>query len=151
MPEKNPIDRMATELADWAMITSKQIADSIKGGFLAPAAAQLSERQKLEYYTAMMFEPDGSPNEKGRAQLLQRMGPVQFAEAFADVTAAHPELAPKEPEPYVPGYRGPDGLPGTDIAPDGLPKDNAPVAEPRQSVPMPTGPIAPDGLPTRVG
>lgn len=122
MPEKNPIDRMATELAEWAMTTSKQIADSLKGGFAAPAAAQLSERQKLEYYTAMLFAADGQPNPKGRAQLLQRMGPVQFAEAFREVTAAHPELAPKPPAAYVPGYRVPTEVAGVSEVSQELPR-----------------------------
>jgi hypothetical protein len=151
MPEQNPLDRMADELAEWADNISTRIAQSVKGGFNAPGAAQLSERQKLDFYSRQLFGPDGRPNDAGRAQMMQRLGPLGFAEVYDAVTAAHPEFAPTAPQPLVPGYRGPDGLPGTDIAPDGLPMRGAPVAAaPTQSIPMPSGPIAPDGLPTRV-
>lgn len=147
--QQNPLDRMAEELAEWADTISTQIADGIKGGFAAPGAAQISERQKMAYYTQMMFGPDGQPNVQGRATLLQRLSAEEFVETYRDVITAHPELKPPEPQPVVAGYRAPDGLPATDIAPDGLPFSGASVAPPRESIPMPTGPIAPDGLPTR--
>lgn len=142
--QENPLDRVAAELADWADVISTRIADGIKGGFQAPGAAALSEHQKLEYYTAQMFGPDGQPNLEGRAKLMDRMGPEQFAEVYAEVTSAHPELKPPEAQPFVPGYRGPDGLPGSDIAPDGLPATGAQVTPATSTaVPMPNGPIAP--------
>src|SRR5215217_4345848 len=136
--QPNPLDRMAEELAEWADTVSTRIANGIKGGFAAPGAAQISERQKLAYYTAMMFGPDGEPNIQGRGTLMQRLGPEGFAEAYADVVATHPELEPTQPQPPVAGYRGPDGLPATDIAPDGLPYTGASVAPPRESIPMPS-------------
>lgn len=146
---QNPLDKLATELADWADEVSTRIARSIQGGFAAPGAARLSEQQKLEYYTSQLFEPDGSPNLEGRALVMQRLGPLGFAEVYHEVTQAHPQFAQQPAQPYQAGYRGPDGMPGTDIAPDGLPRTGAPIAEPALSVPMPSGPIAPDGLPTR--
>ena len=120
--EENPLDKVAEELAAWADAISTRIADGIKGGFQAPGAAALSEQQKLQYYTAQMFEPDGQPNMEGRAKLMERLGPEQFAEVFADVTRAHPDLKPPEPEPFVAGYRIPTGVPGVSEITQKLPE-----------------------------
>lgn len=96
MPEQNPLDKMATELAEWADAISTRIADGVKGGFNAPGAAQLSERQKMAFYKSQLFNPDGSTNDAGRAQVMQRLGAAGFAEVYQDVTRAHPELVPPE-------------------------------------------------------
>ena len=133
---QNPLDQLAAELGEWVDQISTQIADSVIGGFSAPGAAQLSEQQKMEYYVRQFFNPDGTPNDQGRAQEMQRLGPEGFAEVWNEVIRAHPELKPPEqPEtPPLTGAIGPDGLPGLDIAPDGLPREGARV-------------LAPDGLP----
>lgn len=115
MPQPNPIDVMARALAEWAITESKQIAEAIKGGMAAPGAAQLSEQQKLEYYTRAFFNPDGSPNYAGRQKEAARMGPNAFADAYEEVIRAHPELSqtPETPEgaaqtpPATPPVAGP--------------------------------------------
>lgn len=145
---ENSIDRLADELAHWAIDFSDKIAASIQGGVHAPNSAHLTEPQKLDYYTRQFFDEMGQPNIPGRAQEMQRLGPEGFAETFAAVLKAHPDLRQPPPGPYTPGFRGPDGLPGTDIAPDGLPAQGATVAPLPDRIPMPSGPIAPDGLPT---
>ena len=131
---QNPLDSLAEELGEWIDQISTQIAQSVVGGYTAPGAASLSERQKLDYYTRQFFNPDGSPNDQGRAQEMLRLGPEHFAEVWTEVVHAHPDLAPPPDVGYSAGYRGPDGLPGSDIAPDGLPEQGAQV-------------LAPDGLP----
>lgn len=138
----NPLDKLAAELGEWVDLISTQIADSVMGGFSAPGAAQLNERQKLDYYTRQFFNPDGSPNDQGRAQEMQRLGPEGFAEVWNEVISAHPELKPPPQQPYVPGYRGPDDIPGTDIAPDGLPEKGAQVLAP-DGLPYENAPVAP--------
>ena len=111
--ERNPLDKLADELADWADVVSTQIADSLMGGFAAPGAARLSEQQKLEYYSRQLFNPDGSPNMAGRTQEMERLGPTMFAEVFAEVGQAHPEWVRQQDEqPFVPGYRQPTDVPG---------------------------------------
>lgn len=136
MPQQNPLDKLAEELGEWIDQISSAIADSVLGGFAAPGAAQLNEQQKLEYYSRMLFNPDGTPNDAGRAQEMQRLGPEGFAEVYQEVTRAHPEWAAQQPVtgPPLTGAIGPDGMPGLDIAPDGLPREGARV-------------MAPDGLP----
>lgn len=110
MPEANPLDVMAEELAEWADNISTRIAEGIKGGFNAPGAAQISERQKLAFYTRQMFNADGTPNYQGRQQLMERLGADGFAEVFKDVTDARPELVP--PEMPAGAALVPTGVPG---------------------------------------
>lgn len=109
---RNPLDRLADELAEWADQVSTQIADSLLGGFAAPGAAQLSEQQKLEYYTRQLFLPDGRPNLEGRVQEMERLGPEGFAEVYAEVIRHHPEWAPPAEQPFAVGYRQPTDVPG---------------------------------------
>jgi len=111
--QRNPLDRLADELAEWADQVSTQVADSLLGGFAAPGAAQLSEQQKLEYYTRQLFDPaTGQPNLQGRVQEMERLGPEGFAQVYAEVISHHPEWAPPPEEPYAVGYRQPTDVPG---------------------------------------
>lgn len=112
----NPIDLLATNLAAWAEEISSQMADAIKGGLSAPGAAQLSEQQKLEYYTATLFNPDGSPNLQGRVKVEDKVGPEGLAAAVAEVLKAHPEWR----QPEITDYTHPKGM-GQIPMPSGAP------------------------------
>jgi LysM repeat protein len=61
---------------------------------VAPFAASLSNSQKLEYFTAQLFNPDGSPNLQGRSTWIGRLGPEGFANVYRIVLAHHPEFRP---------------------------------------------------------
>lgn len=122
MPEPNPLDVMAEGLAEWADNISTRIADGIKGGFNAPGAAQISERQKLAFYTRQMFNADGTPNYEGRQQTLERLGPDGFAEVFSEVASVHPELMPPEIPPNA--TLQPTGVPGVREVVERPPIDN---------------------------
>jgi hypothetical protein len=68
-------------------------------GGTAPFAAQLTEADKLRYYTRQLFNPDGTPNMQGRAQEMQRLGPEGFALVYKAVLKAHPEFVVPTPPP----------------------------------------------------
>lgn len=145
MPAANPIDILARNLAEWVLAESKQIADSIKGGINAPGAANLSEQQKLEYFSRQFFNPDGSPNHEGRAKEMARLGPVAFAETYQEVLRAHPEFkqaaAPETEPTEVPGVREvtkPPTTRPTEIP--GVREIIGPSLAPEQ---MPSGPLPP--------
>lgn len=91
MPQPNPLDLVATDIAYWIDSEAEQIAAALIGGMAAPFSARVSEKDKLEYYTAQLFNPDGSPNYAGRTQEMNRLGAVGFAEVFKQVLRVHPE------------------------------------------------------------
>ena len=147
--ERNPLDKLADELASWADVVSSQIADSLMGGFAAPGAARLSEQQKMDYYTRQLFEPDGSPNMAGRTQEMDRLGPEMFAEVFAEVSKAHPEWVqqPPEEQPFQPGFRVPTDVPGVTEISD-QPERLRPTHVPGVSEVV-GGAVPPAGVPVR--
>ncbi len=78
-------DQVADELAAWLDTESTALADALTAGGRAPFAADLTERERLDYYTAQFFHPDGSVNDQGRADVMQRLGEVGYADAFRAV------------------------------------------------------------------
>jgi len=102
MPSQNILDAVATDLAVWLDQESTRIAAAMAPQGTAPFAANLSEEQKLQYYRAQLFNPDGTPNTAGRAQQIQRLGPEGFTQVYKAVLKAYPDL--KLPTP--PGMAG---------------------------------------------
>lgn len=94
---QNMLDGVAEELSYWIDDIANQLAEGMSAGGTAPFAAQITEDDKLRYYTKAFFNPDGSPNLQGRAQEMQRLGPENFALTFKDVIKAHPNLAVPPP------------------------------------------------------
>jgi hypothetical protein len=93
------LDTVAADLSLWLDEVGNQLAEAMMSGGTAPFAAQLTEADKLRYYTAHLFNPDGTPNMQGRAQEMQRLGPENFAMTFKAVLKANPHLAvPPPPE-----------------------------------------------------
>jgi hypothetical protein len=127
------LDDVASDLAAWIDDTATQIALAMAPRGQQPFAAQMTEQQKLAYYTARLFNPDGSPNMQGRTQELQRLGPEGFAGVYKAVIKAHPELHVPTP---------PAGAP--------IPSPLAPVppaigAQPPAPPPLPPAPVLPGG------
>lgn len=87
------LDEVANDLAWWIDDTANKIALAFAPG-RAPFSADLTEQQKLDYYTRALFNPDGSPNQQGRQRELQRLGAEGFGQVYKQVVAAHPELKP---------------------------------------------------------
>lgn len=68
-------DQVADQLTEWMDRESDIIADMIIGGDHAPfSAPNVSEKDKLTYYHQQFFNDDGTPNEVGRSQTLERVG-----------------------------------------------------------------------------
>jgi len=98
MPRTTLLDEVANDLAAWIDQTADAIAVAFTPQGIAPFSAQLSEKDKLEYYRSQLFNPDGSPNTQGRSQQLQRLGPEGFAQVYKAVVGAHPDLRPARGE-----------------------------------------------------
>jgi hypothetical protein len=88
------LDEVANDLAVWIDDMANQIAVAMTPQGVAPFSAQLTEKEKLEYYRTQLFNRDGSPNTQGRSAQLQRLGPEGFAQVYKAVVTAHPELRP---------------------------------------------------------
>lgn len=118
MPETTMLDDVATDLAAWIDDTANQIALALAPTGRAPFSAPISESQKLEYYRAQLFNPDGTPNLGGRTQEMNRLGPEGFTQVYKAVIKAYPDLRVPAP-PQVPG--GPVEAPPTQALPGGPP------------------------------
>lgn len=103
MPQVEPYQQIAEDLATWLdeMSTSLAVAMSPQG--IAPFAAPISESQKLAYYSSQLFNADGTPNDQGRNAELQRLGPIGFRTVYRAVISAYPWLKiPAPPEGAAP-------------------------------------------------
>lgn len=98
---QNVFDLVADDLAEWIDRMSDQLVEGIASGGRAPFSAQLTEAQKLDYYTAQYFNPDGTPNVQGRATQIQRLGPEAFGMVYKAIIKAHPDLTIPSPPPGV--------------------------------------------------
>ena len=92
MPQQTQLDAVANDLAVWIDQTATRIAAAMAPQGVAPFAAQITDEQKLEYYKAQLFNPDGSPNVQGRAEEMQRLGPEGFTLVYKAVLKAYPDL-----------------------------------------------------------
>jgi hypothetical protein len=128
MPKQTALDDVASDLALWIDDTANQIALAMAPRGQQPFAAQMTDKQKLDYYTSRLFNPDGSPNMQGRTQELQRLGPEGFANVYKAVVQVHPNLRPPQQSQSV------AALPG------GAPSPAAPPA-----VPPPVPYVTPGG------
>jgi hypothetical protein len=104
------LEDVANDLALWIDQTATEVALAFAPG-RAPFAANLTEQQKLDFYTRQLFNPDGSPNVSGRAQQAARLGPEGFAQVYQAVVRAHPELKPPPVPPITVPPMAPPGLP----------------------------------------
>lgn len=95
----NMLDLVAEDLSLWLDEVGGQLAEAMMSGGTAPFAAQITEADKLRYYTRQLFKPDGTPNLQGRAAEMQRLGPEGFAGVYKAVLKAHPEFVVPSPPP----------------------------------------------------
>src|SRR4051794_38804023 len=113
MPEApHPYDGIAQDLYNWLEEQTTWAADALRGGYRAPFGADVSERDKLDYYRRQMYvaKPDGSvdytqPNPEGRHTLLTRLGTAGYAQVYEATKPTQgrrlPVEAPEEPEAPV--------------------------------------------------
>ena len=140
MPKTTMFDDVANDLAIWIDETATKVALALAPR-VAPFSVSLTEQQKLEFYKAELFNPDGSPNAVGRDKELARLGAEGFAKIYKAVVAAHPDLKPPPvdhdsidalapmPQALPPGPPVPPSLPGP-AAPPGPPPNVPPGIRP---------------------
>jgi len=119
MNRQTLLDQVANDLALWIESTADEVARAFTPLGVAPFAAQLTEREKVIYYRAQLFNPDGSPNDSGRAALVQRLGAEGFANLYKQIVTIFPQLRPPPalgapvPAGALPAPQAPPGpLPG---------------------------------------
>lgn len=88
------LDEIADEIVEQLLGDPEYFADLIRAGQQTPFSANISETEKLRYYTEHLFmkKSDGTidwyaPNEKEREALLIRVGPKHYAEVMKQVLA----------------------------------------------------------------
>ena len=142
MRGQNMLDDVATDLALWIDETATEVALAFAPA-RAPFSAKITEDQKLEFYKARLFNPDGSPNQAGRQAEVQRLGPEGFGHVYKAVVKRWPELKPPEPEEIeVPEEWPPAGPVMTSMSPMGPPPSMPmmpPGPPPGPPMPMPAG------------
>ena len=103
-------DQVAADLSEYVESMADMLADSMQEGGRAPFAAKLTHAQQEEYYVEKyagdIYNPDGTPNEDGRAKLVQMFGPDGFASIARAVIASRalnpPVLGPLSYPVYGP-------------------------------------------------
>lgn len=118
MPGTTMMDEVANDLALWIDETATNIALAF-APTRAPFAAQTTEQQKLEYYRARLFNPDGSPNVEGRNAELQRLGVEGFGLVYKAIIRTWPELKIPTPAPIEVPDEWPQAPPGPPMLPPG--------------------------------
>jgi hypothetical protein len=113
MPKQHVLDLVAEDLAAWIDDTADQLVEAMTEGGVTPFAAQTTTADRLAYYRAQFFNPDGSPNAAGRDAEEQRLGTEGFLKALRTVVDAG--LAPGA------GATSTVRMPAGPLAPDGLP------------------------------
>jgi hypothetical protein len=135
------MDLIAADLAAWIDDAAERVALAFAPA-RAPFSAQVTEQQKLDFYTKRLFNPDGTPNVAGRAAELERLGAENFGKVYMAVVAAHPELKPPPPEEQMADFSPPPMPPG--MPPMGGPPPGPPMMPPGPP-PMGGPPMMPPG------
>jgi hypothetical protein len=128
---QNPLDDIANDLALWIDEISTDVALAFAPN-TSPFAAQVTEEQKLEYWRSRLFNPDGTPNQQGRDQVLSDRGSDMFAQIWDAVLKKWPELRPPQQQE----------------APDVQIPEQWPTPPPGAPPGPPVGPPMPPGVPT---
>lgn len=69
-------DELVTRMGD----NVNWLTEAFLDGARPPGAADVSEAEKLDYYHRKMFNPDGTPNEQERSNILNRVGIKNYTE-----------------------------------------------------------------------
>lgn len=81
-------EAVAERIVAWIERVSDDVAGAILESPIAPEVVQLSRREMRRYYRTdpeiqgQLWLPDGTPNDQGRKQLLEQLGPDGY-EALA--------------------------------------------------------------------
>lgn len=98
-PQRHYLDELGDDLFEWIESMVDSMVAAFEVGGKAPFAAPTTEKQKLAYYRSVLFNPDGSPNQQGRADTLARVGVEGFAQIMAAVAKDGRPGLPEQPTP----------------------------------------------------
>lgn len=123
---EHPFDSVADDLLAWMNEEVDYHVETLRGGYRAPFSAQVSEKDKHDYYARQMFQagPNGvvdyaKPNPEGRDKLLKSLGVTGYTQVMQAV------MPPKSAKPAAPEPEAPaDPLEAT-MPP--MPEDTEPV------------------------
>lgn len=107
MADKRPahwLDDVSDELVQRMNENVGYLTEAFLDGSRPPGAADLTEEQKADFYRRKMFNPDGTPNEQERSNILNRVGIKNYTEIIKALHMAN--------EPFVMGSGKLDGEPG---------------------------------------
>jgi hypothetical protein len=112
MPRQHQFDQISQDLAEWIDSMVKQLTGALTEGGVAPFAANVSQAQKLSYYSSKVYLPDGSINVAGRSQLMQTYGPEGYASIMRTVLKSTGGLPPIPPQSIAstPGQLAPPSM-----------------------------------------
>lgn len=105
-------DQVADELADWLTQTEDWLVSALEYRGRAPGAAVLTERQKYDYWARRWWNPDGTPNQAARDQIMEQRGPRVFAQIALYMEHKDPNartLGPTPTQPSAPEQPYDDG------------------------------------------
>lgn len=79
---QHPLEAAVDDVAAWVEEMAVMLAESLSENGRAPFAQRLTERQRFEFFNAQLWNDDGTPNEAGRNQLLQRRGLQEYVDTY---------------------------------------------------------------------
>jgi hypothetical protein len=85
MTQKHSWDEIAQDVADYIEMMVEDCTNAIMENGQMPFASNASEDEKRAYYMQKLFNPDGSPNERGRNELIDRQGIETYAKVVDEV------------------------------------------------------------------
>lgn len=71
-------DQLAEEIVAWLDSTAEAVADALRGSPFSPQVVQTTAEERLDYFRAQLFNPDGTPNLAGRDHVLRQYGPDTY-------------------------------------------------------------------------
>lgn len=104
MARENQLDLLVEDVGEWIESMADELVGSLTEGGATPFAADVSEADKLAYYTAQMFNRDGSPNISGRSQVMLRLGPEGYQQVMQTVLAHAQRLQGVKPPAALRGF-----------------------------------------------
>ena len=99
MPDKpkHMWDQVTDSISEWVVSEGDWYANAIIGASQTPFSQPVSEDEKRKYYESQMYNKDGSPNEGGRQQVLQRIGIQGYVPLLQELEKGRRNTLPDSP------------------------------------------------------
>ena len=109
MAKTSIADVIAEEIVDWLERMSDQVAGALLDSPLAPQVVMPSQADLLTYYRsprfqALLWNPDGTPNQPGRDSLMDQVGPDGYQSIAMALATPHDEAPAPPAVPAEGGY-----------------------------------------------